>query len=63
MNSNQCIFVIAADIAGERKDIFICIYTENIITESANATEWGFSKISGEIKKGHAHKQTMGRLF
>lgn len=62
MNSNQCILVWASDNSLEKEKIYI--YCKCHITEFANATVWTtFSKKSGVIKKGHAHKQTMMRLF
>lgn len=52
-------FTWASDIVWKRKKY---IYTAVIITESAN-TKVRTSKKSGVIKKVHAHKQTMMRLF
>lgn len=59
MNSNQCILVWASDIVWKKKKIY-CKYHNGICQcYSMN----NFFQKSGVIKKGHAHKQTMMRLF
>lgn len=61
MKLNQCISLELLTLFGKRKKIYI--YTAVIITESANTKVRTSSKKSGVIKKVHAHKQTMMRLF
>lgn len=61
MNSNQCILVWASDIVWKKKKMY-CKY-HNGINLSMLQYEQLFLQKSVIVKKDHAHKQTMMRLF